>query len=92
MQQTASIGMQLWSQVASPDELQDAEPPESKDVVGDDSMIEVGSGVSRVKVPPPLPSHVSPSEQHPPGTQYSPFGQKVEEPSLQQTASIGMQL
>jgi hypothetical protein len=75
LQQTASIGIQLWSQVASPDELQDAEPPESKDVVGDESMIEVGFGLSSVKVPPPLPSHVSPSKQHPPETQYSPFGQ-----------------
>ena len=28
-----------------------------------------------VRVPPPLPSHVSPSKQHPPETQYSPFGQ-----------------
>lgn len=61
--------MQLFSQVAWPDELQDPDPPDTKDTVAEGGVTEVGSGDSSVSVPPPLPSHVSPSGQHPPGTQ-----------------------
>ena len=92
-QQTPLVGMQLCSQTARPSELHDPEPdpPESTEVVGVETATEVGS-LKIVIVPPPLPSHVSPLGQQPPVTQYSPNGQYVEEPSSQQTASVGMQL
>lgn len=53
--------------------------------------VDVGDVPPSVSVPPPLPSQTSPSGQQPLGIQNWPFGQYVEEPSLQQTAPIGMQ-
>jgi hypothetical protein len=58
----------------------------------DDDEGFVSIGPVKVKVPPPPPEQTSPSSQQPPVTQYSPDRQKVEEPSLQQLAFVGMQL
>ena len=49
----------------------------------------VGSGLLYVIVPPP-PLHVSPTGQQPPEIQLLPKGQKVDEPSSQQTAFSGI--